>query len=209
LKKFLKKSVISQEITDQLAVSDKALGAVIRKKLNIEVAYTPQTQEIVRGIRTQLSQLIEGLSEQDTRQMALSLSHTLNRFKLKFSPEKVDTMIIQAIGLLDDLDRELNNFAMRLKEWYGWHFPELAKILTDNVIYAKVSKKIGFRHNTKSTDLTDLLSEDIEKEVKEAAEISMGTEVTEEDLVNIHELADRVVELTDCRWAFVQVVWVT
>jgi len=199
LKKFLKKSVISQEITDQLAVSDKALGAVIRKKLNIEVAYTPQTQEIVRGIRTQLSQLIEGLSEQDTRQMALSLSHTLNRFKLKFSPEKVDTMIIQAIGLLDDLDRELNNFAMRLKEWYGWHFPELAKILTDNVIYAKVAKKIGFRHNTKSTDLTDLLSEDIEKEVKEAAEISMGTEVTEEDLVNIHELADRVVELTDYR----------
>jgi nucleolar protein 58 len=47
--------------------------------------------------------------------MALSLSHTLNRFKLKFSVDKMDTMIIQAIGLLDDLDKELNNFAMRLK----------------------------------------------------------------------------------------------
>eukprot|EP00971_Amphidinium_carterae_P016142 318054-Amphidinium_carterae.1 len=26
-------------------------------------------------------------------------------------------MIIQAVGLLDDLDKELNNFAMRLREW--------------------------------------------------------------------------------------------
>jgi nucleolar protein 58 len=34
-------------------------------------------------------------------------------------------MIIQAVSLLEDLDKELNNYAMRLKEWYGWHFPEL------------------------------------------------------------------------------------
>ena len=28
----------------------------------------------------------------------MSLSHALNRFKLRFSPEKLDTMIIQAVG---------------------------------------------------------------------------------------------------------------
>lgn len=27
---------------------------------------------------------------------------------------------------------------MRLKEWFGYHFPELAKIVTDNEIYSKV-----------------------------------------------------------------------
>ncbi len=47
-------------------------------------------------------------------------------------------MIIQAIGLLDDLDKELNTYAMRVKEWYGWHFPEMAKIVTDNLAYARV-----------------------------------------------------------------------
>jgi nucleolar protein 58 len=46
-------------------------------------------------------------------------------------------MIIQAVSLLEDLDKELNNYAMRLKEWYSWHFPELAKIVTDNIVYAK------------------------------------------------------------------------
>lgn len=47
-------------------------------------------------------------------------------------------MIVQAIGLLDDLDKELNTYAMRVREWYGWHFPEMSKILSDNVVYAKV-----------------------------------------------------------------------
>ena len=36
-------------------------------------------------------------------------------FKLKFSPDKVDTMVVQAIALLDDLDKEINIYAMRVK----------------------------------------------------------------------------------------------
>lgn len=37
------------------------------------------------------------------------------RFKLKFSPDKVDTMVVQAIALLDDLDKEINIYSMRVK----------------------------------------------------------------------------------------------
>ena len=32
---------------------------------------------------------------------------------------------------------------MRVREWYGWHFPEMGKIVTDNQQYAKVVKKMG------------------------------------------------------------------
>jgi len=59
-------------------------------------------------------------------------------------------MIIQAVSLLEDLDKELNNYAMRLKEWYSWHFPELAKIVTDNVVYAESVVLIGMRTNVKN-----------------------------------------------------------
>lgn len=52
-------------------------------------------------------------------------------------------MIIQAIGLLDELDKEVNNYIMKCREWYGWHFPELGKILTDNLEYVKTIKTIG------------------------------------------------------------------
>ena len=67
----------------------------------------------------------------------------MSRYKLKFSPDKIDTMIVQAISLLDDLDKELNNYVMRCREWYGWHFPELGKIVTDNLAYAKTVKTMG------------------------------------------------------------------
>lgn len=60
---------------------------------------------------------------------------------------QVDTMIVQAIGLLDDLDKELNTYAMRVREWYGWHFPEMSRIVTDNVLYARtVSLKLSLLH---------------------------------------------------------------
>jgi nucleolar protein 58 len=52
-------------------------------------------------------------------------------------------MVVQAIALLDDLDKEINIYAMRVKEWYGWHFPEMAKIITDNLAYAKIIKEMG------------------------------------------------------------------
>lgn len=68
-------------------------------------------------------------------------------------------MVIQAIALLDDLDKEINIYSMRVKvsywnhsrrvrsnsdqEWYGWHFPEMGKIIVDNLAYAKVVKAMG------------------------------------------------------------------
>jgi nucleolar protein 58 len=131
--------------------------------------------------------------------MSLGLSHSLSRHKLKFSPDKVDTMIIQAIALLDDLDKELNTYAMRVKEWYGWHFPELGKILNDNLAYAKVILKMGMRTNASKADLAEVLPEEIEAAVKAAAEVSMGTEITEEDLENISALAEQVVGFTEYR----------
>lgn len=126
--------------------------------------------------------------------MTLGLAHGLSRYKLKFSADKVDTMIIQAIALLDDLDKEVNNYVMRLKEWYlfnlkikryGWHFPELARVVTDNLIYTKVVHLVGMRHKCALNDLSGIVPEDIETEVKAAAEVSMGTEITDQVSITI------------------------
>merc|ERR1719244_163913 len=118
----------------------------------------------MRGIRTQMDSLITGLSAKEITAMSLGLAHSLSRYKLKFSPDKVDTMIVQAISLLDDLDKELNNYVMRCREWYGWHFPELGKIITDNLAYCRAVQKIGVRTNVKTTDLSEILPEEVETE---------------------------------------------
>mmetsp|Transcript_15754 Transcript_15754/g.42305 ORF Transcript_15754/g.42305 Transcript_15754/m.42305 type:complete len:476 (+) Transcript_15754:53-1480(+) len=191
LKKVLKKC------EDKLGVADAKLGAAIKEKLSIDCVYDSSINELLRGIRNQAESFLE--TGDQMKSMRLGLAHGLGRYKLKFSPDKVDTMIVQAIGLLDDLDKELNTYAMRLKEWYGWHFPEMMKIVPDNIMYAKTVQKMGFRTKCKSTDFSDILGEDLEQEVKDAAEISMGTEISPEDLDNILMLCEQVVELGDYR----------
>jgi nucleolar protein 58 len=47
--------------------------------------------------------------------------------------------------------------------------------------------------------LSGILPEDVEKDVKDAAEISMGTEISETDEKYIISLCDQVLELTDYR----------
>jgi nucleolar protein 58 len=63
LKKFLKKNMANIGLDNQLIVSDKLLGAAIKKKFKLNILFTDSTKEILRGVREQLSELITGLSE--------------------------------------------------------------------------------------------------------------------------------------------------
>ncbi|KHN07217.1 Putative nucleolar protein 5-2, partial [Glycine soja] len=123
----------------------------------IDCIHNNAIMNLMRGVRNQLTELISGLPVQDMAPMSLGLSHSLSRYKLKFTREKVDTMIVQAIDLLDDLGKELNTYAMRVLEWYGWHFPELTKIIQDNILYARAVKLMGDRVNAASMLLPSMV----------------------------------------------------
>ena len=129
LKSFLKKQVKKDLKGESLAILDKNLAVDIKDKVSgLDIVSDSKTMELFRGIRTYMDELLESATEaapsgDDIRAMQLGLSHSLSRYKLKFSADKVDTMVIQAVGLLDELDKEINTYAMRVKEWYGWHFP--------------------------------------------------------------------------------------
>eukprot|EP00986_Skeletonema_menzelii_P014271 scaffold9235_cov152-Skeletonema_menzelii.AAC.1 len=212
LKSFLKKQLKKSGNGDSLAIADKNLVAGIKDavpNLPCTLACDSKTNELFRGIRCYLDELMEGgsseddgpaLSDADLNAMRLGLSHSLSRYKLKFSADKVDTMVIQAIGLLDELDKEINTYAMRVKEWYGWHFPELQGIVNDNAQYSKLVLTCGYRSNFRETDLSQILEEEsTEAAVKEAAEVSMGTDITDLDKMNIQSLAEQVLSLTEYR----------
>ena len=55
----------------------------------------------------------------------------------------IDMPVPTISALLDDLDKELNNYVMRAREWYGWHFPEMGKIIADNLAYARTVMFMG------------------------------------------------------------------
>jgi nucleolar protein 56 len=61
------------------------------------------------------------------------------------------------------MDKNINTFCMRLKEWFSWHFPELVKIVNDNHIYTRVVNMIVRRDNVTEEikdDLTELLHDE-------------------------------------------------
>ena len=64
----------------------------------------------------------------------MGLSHNYYRHKLKFSIDKVDIMVIQAVGLLDDLDKELN-----ILGFIFWHSE---KKIFNKKFFSKMQKKI-------------------------------------------------------------------
>jgi nucleolar protein 58 len=195
LKTFLKKSIKGK---DKLAISDSKIGGIIKEKLDIQCVADESVQELMRGIRQQMTGLLQR-DEHNMQAMRLGLAHSLSRYKLKFSPDKVDTMIVQAIGLLDDLDKEINTYAMRTREWFGWHFPEMGKIVQDNMQYCKVVMKMSMRTNVSKTDFSDILPEDVEANLREVAEVSMGTEISQEDIENIQSLCTQVISMTEYR----------
>lgn len=67
---------------------------MIREQIGLECIHSPAIHELTRGIREHLVEMT-GIQESERSAMALGLAHSLSRYKLKFSPDKVDTMIVQ------------------------------------------------------------------------------------------------------------------
>lgn len=59
--------------------------------------------------------------------------------------------------------------------------------------------QLGFRTNAATTDFATILPEDIEAVLKAAAEISMGTEISDSDIAHINQLCDQVISISQYR----------
>ena len=188
-----------------LGVSDKNLGPSIKEIFpNVDVLSNEIVQDFLRGIRVHGAKLFKDLQEGDIERAQLGLGHAFSRAKVKFSVQKNDNHIIQAIALLDQLDKDINTFAMRVKEWYGWHFPELAKIVPDNYSFAKLALFIKDKASLTDDSLHDvaaILNDDsgVAQRVIDNAKISMGQDISEQDMDNVITFAQRVVNLFEYR----------
>ncbi|PNX99313.1 hypothetical protein L195_g022578 [Trifolium pratense] len=200
-RKHLRKFLRVHCANETLGVADSKLANIIKDKLKIDCVHNNDVMELMRGVRNQLTELVVCLASQDMAPMSLGLSHRLSKYKNKFSTHKLDTIIVQAIGLLGDIDIELNRIAGRLRKQYSKHFPELTKITMDNNQYARTVKMMCECINVAKLHFSKILSEEveIEKELKEASIISMGTEIGEVRLGKISMLCDEVLCLLEYR----------
>ena len=191
-----------------LGVSDKNLAGSIKSAfpgLECETGDTSEiVQDMLRGIRQHAPKLLKQLQEGDVERAQLGLGHAYSRARVKFSVQKNDNHIIQAIATLDHLDKAINTFSMRVREWYSWHFPELIRIVSENHQYAKLALFIGDKKRLSDKDLHDLAAQvnddaGIAQSIIDAARVSMGQDISETDMENVTTFASRVVSLANYR----------
>ncbi|OBZ68848.1 Nucleolar protein 56 [Grifola frondosa] len=171
----------------KLAVCTTELGAVISQELGISCDVSDLSRDLIRGIRQHAPKLLKGLQADDLTKAQLGLGHAYSRAKLKFNVNRIDNMIIQAIALLDQLDKDVNLFSMRIREWYGYHFPELVRLETLT--------------EERLPEIAAVLDDDatLAQNILDAARNSMGSALSEIDMLNIGAFATRVVSIAEYR----------
>ncbi|EHK23729.1 uncharacterized protein TRIVIDRAFT_73865 [Trichoderma virens Gv29-8] len=191
-----------------LGVAEKNLASAIKAQfpgLSIETIETSVVvAELIRGIRLHAEKLLKGLQTGDLSKASLGLAHAYSRAKVKFNVTRNDNHIIQAIATVDFQDKGVNGFFMRLREWYGSHFPELQRFASDNYTYAQLVSVIGNKKtlsDEKLHDIAAILGEDGEKAqaIIDAAKVSMGYDLASTDFEIIDQLARLVIKQADNR----------
>ncbi len=124
----------------------------------------------------------------------------LTRRKLRRAAEKRDLLAVQAIRAIDDIDKTINLYVARLREWYSLHFPELDELVREHLDYAKIVHELGHRSNITVDNLKKLgFSEEKAKRIAEAAAKSMGADLSDFDIEYIKTLAGIILDLYKLR----------
>ncbi|CAG9323635.1 unnamed protein product [Blepharisma stoltei] len=193
----------------KLAVEDARLPASINEFYpKLTCVKNEMSQEVFRGIRLHFDNLVKGLSTHDLGKAQLGLAHAYSRSKVQQDIKRYDKHIIHAISLIDQLDKDINTFAMRLKEWFSWHFPELYPIIPENLTFARAVKLIKNKSLLDEESVEGLAevvgSEDVATEIVNASKISMGGDMTDLDSDQINAFCDKVISLGEFRLRLVE-----
>eukprot|EP00538_Stauroneis_constricta_P000751 CAMPEP_0119562298 /NCGR_PEP_ID=MMETSP1352-20130426/19986_1 /TAXON_ID=265584 /ORGANISM="Stauroneis constricta, Strain CCMP1120" /LENGTH=535 /DNA_ID=CAMNT_0007610661 /DNA_START=106 /DNA_END=1710 /DNA_ORIENTATION=- len=228
LRDFLETNLPTKVKKYSLGVIDPGLATAISDGLGgISCRSDETVREIGRGCRMHLDTFVKGLEGGAAEKAQLGLGHSYSRSKVKFNPARSDNMIIQSIALLDQMDKDINTFAMRVREWYSWHFPELKEIVKDNIMFARAAAFIQDKStltnssnaggdgdkededddDVKMEDSCDKLEglveivgdEETAKAVIAAAKTSMGMDCSAIDMINVINFTQRMVKLAEFR----------
>jgi nucleolar protein 56 len=160
-----------------------------------EITAPQEKQKLHDGMQQVAIQAGFAKDAKDLSLWSRNVSVEVAKLQVKGATQKRDLIVGQAIQTLDDLDRTLNLFMGRLREWYGVHFPELDRLVEKHETYARLVQNFGVRENF---TIAALEKEEIPKskteQINRIAESSMGADIVEADLAQIQALSKNILE---------------
>ncbi len=135
-------------------------------------------------------------SEEEFAEWLFNAELEYTRRKLRSAAQKRDLLAAQAIRAIDDIDKTVNLYVARLREWYSVHFPELNDLVKEHEDYVKIVAELGHRSNITKENLVSLgFSESKAEKIAEAARSSIGADLSEFDIEAVQTLARITAEL--------------
>lgn len=175
------------------------LANSVREKLDIE-ATSEESSEAGKLLRENLEKFALDLGfvekPEQLRAYVHNVSIELAKLKVKKSVESRDLLVAQAVQSVDDMDKSLNVFMSRVREWFGLHYPELDRMLDKHETYARLVVNLGTRDNFTEENLEqEGLPKDKADKLAMVAASSMGADLAEEDLTQIQDMSRSILEL--------------
>ncbi len=126
----------------------------------------------------------------------------LTKLQIKSVSEQSDRLIMQAVNSIDDIDKSTNIFSERIREWYGYHFPELTdQLVADHEFFLEIITGIGTRGEftpDRIKALRPVQDKTVEIMVNRAKE-SMGGDFSPFDIKTVQAFASSVLDLYKAR----------
>ena len=193
LKTLLKKGY------DEFLFEDQTLASNVEKNLNLKCRAAEAATEALR-LREKLGEVAVQLKKfndlEEFRQFTHQVSLVVAEKAVTRETQKRDLHAIQVIRTLDDLDRTLNLFSGRIREWYGLHFPELDKLVDKHETYIRLVSKLGLRENFTTERLeSEGLPAERAKTICDKARASIGFAANPDDLEILRVLSEDTLEL--------------
>jgi len=120
-----------------------------------------------------------GYSDTQINKLITQIGIELAKRRIKKTVKK-DKIIIQAVSAIDELDKSINIFVERLREWYGLHFPELEESTEKHEKFVKIVSDYGLRNKIPENLLPGSLRD------------SIGIELSNEDESILKEYAENL-----------------
>jgi len=196
-------NMLRENSYDLFVFENANLAKEVQEKfgVKIEVSKPSKAGEMLRsrmerfGVKTGFVRDAEEFS-----QWMHNITVEITKLRVKRAVEKRDLIIAQAIQTLDDLDKTINLFMSRVREWYGIHFPELDRLLDKHETYARLALKLSRKDNFTPEKLEkEGIPKSKAEQIAKAAETSMGADLTETDLMQIQALCKNVISLHKLR----------
>ncbi|MHA1733322.1 MAG: hypothetical protein ACTSU5_15355 [Promethearchaeota archaeon] len=185
----------------ELSVEDESLVPMLSTVTPLK--FVVDKPSPVRGLYFQNWEvLFPGTSLKELDDANYIICREVTAGKIKESARRGDKMLVQAIAALDEVNKSLNVFYERLREWFGLHFPELTDtLISNNALFANLVFEFQARDEFSREVLEGQFKfkPELVDTILDRKEKSMGAELGEVDRNIIHAFTREILSLENLK----------